>query len=302
MTRPVLRTRRSSASPVARTRRGGRRAAHAAALMTATTLLVVAHPAAAAGRAPAGVTAAGTVEPTAAGGAAIPAAARARKQADPEAQRIAEAVLEAMGGREAWEATRYLGWTFFGGRRHVWDRWTGNLRIEVPASERGPETLILMNLNSRRGRAWRAGRELQGEELAEALEAGWRMWVNDSYWMFMPYKLLDPGVHLRYVGEGRLPDDRTADVLELTFDQVGVTPQNRYLVYVARDSGLVEQWSYFPTREDPEPRFTLPWEGWRRFGRILLSTSRGRGHDWQIHVWQELPDAVFTDPDATVPR
>ena len=124
-----------------------------------------------------------------------------------------------------------------------------------------------------------------------------RAWVNDAYGMVMPYKLLEPGVNPRYVGEYLMQGDRKADVLQLMFEGVGVTPQNRYLVYVARDSGLVEQWSYFPTRDATEPGFTRPWAGWQRFGNIMLATSKGGDFDWQIQVYDELPAAVFTDPD-----
>ncbi len=228
------------------------------------------------------------------GGGAVPI------QVDPEARAIAESVMDAMGGRDGWDSTRHIAWKFFGGRQHYWDKHTGNIRIEIPASDRGPEMLILMSLNSRSGRVWTSGEELIGTPLQEGLERGWRSWVNDSYWMFMPYKLLDPGVNLRHVGEDIMADDREADVLEMTFESVGVTPDNRYLVYVARDSGLVEQWSYFASRDQTEPGFTLPWENWTSFGSILLSTGRGRGEDWDIHVYDELPEALYGDPDYTL--
>lgn len=233
--------------------------------------------------------------------ASLSPVASAQAGADAEARAIAESVLQRMGGREAWDTTRYLGWKFMGGRQHYWDKWTGDIRIEIPAGQDrdGNPTvpvLILMNINNRTGRVWSDGVELTGDALQGGLERGWRTWVNDSYWMFMPYKLLDPGVNLKYVGEDLMADDRQADVLEMTFETVGVTPENRYLVYVAKDSGLVEQWSYFASRADSEPGFTLPWSGWQRFGRIMLATSKGRDVDWDIHVWDELPAALFTDP------
>lgn len=229
-------------------------------------------------------------------GAPAPAA-----QVEPEARRIAESVLEAMGGRDAWDGTRCLSWKFFGGRVHYWEKSSGDIRIEIPEDQdrqgqRTPAKLILMNLNTRQGRAWLDGVEVSGDQLAEELESGWRVWVNDSYWAFMPYKLLDPGVNLRYVGEQLMADDRSADVLEVTFEQVGVTPQNRYLVHVAKDSGLVEQWSYFPTRDAAEPGFTLPWAGWQRFGEIMIATDHGRGRNWDFRVYDEVPEGLFTDP------
>ncbi len=229
----------------------------------------------------------------------------ASQEVDPEGRAIAESAIEAMGGQAAWDGTRHLSWKFFGGRQHYWDKWSGDIRIEVPEGEdregnRRPATLTLMNIDTRKGRVWSDGEEVGGDQLVEMLEGGWRAWVNDSYWMFMPYKLLDPGVNLTYMGEDLMEDDRAADVLQLTFESVGVTPDNKYLIYVARDTGLVEQWSYFPTREASEPGFTRPWAGWERFGGIMLATNHGRGDDWQIAVYDELPAALYTDPDFSL--
>ncbi len=232
--------------------------------------------------------------------APVPAA---QTSSDPQARAIAESVMEQMGGHDAWNSTRYISWMFMGRRQHHWDKWTGDIRIATPAGQdrQGnprPATLVLMNINSREGRAWADGEEVaDAEELTQMLEGGWRAWVNDSYWMFMPYKLLDPGVNLRYVGEDIMEDDREADVLEMTFENVGVTPQNRYLIYVAKDSGLVEQWSYFPNRDAVEPGFTRPWAGWQLFGNIMLATSKGGSFDWEIQVYDKLPAAVFTEPN-----
>lgn len=211
---------------------------------------------------------------------------------DTQALRIAEGVLETLGGRDAWEGTRYVSWHFFGMRRHWWDRRTGDVRIEGELD--GDPVVILMNLDSRQGRVQRAGLEVT-EPVARAalLERGYAWWVNDSYWMFMPYKLRDPGVQLRYGGETRLEDGGPADLLVLTFDEVGLTPRNRYEVAVARDTGRVESWAYYADRDDPEPRFTSPWRGWQRFGGILLATDHGRGKDWAIAVPGSLPASVF---------
>lgn len=216
---------------------------------------------------------------------------------DPRAVEIARSVMETMGGRVAWDQTRFVSWNFFGRRTHYWDRATGDVRIEAPTRE-GDTYLILMNIHTRRGRAWKNGEPLEDpDELQQALNNGHEMWVNDSYWMFMPYKLLDPGVRLTYKGEGNLADGRPAVVLDLTFDAgVGYTPQNRYEVFVARDTGLVEQWAFFAEAANVEPNFVLPWGEWRRFGKIMLATAHGQEADWEIAVHDELPRSVFEDP------
>ncbi len=214
-----------------------------------------------------------------------------------EALEIADRVMDRLGGRAALDRTRFVTWKFFGRRFHVWDRHSGDIRVEGTDRESGETYLVLMNLDSKKGRAWREGAEVEGEALGTLLELGESAWINDSYWLFMPYKLKDTGVVLRYVGEGTMLDGGTADVLELTFREVGKTPENRYHVYVGRDSDLVEQWDFYTRAEDEEPRFRIPWRNWRQHGDILLSDDRGRGKHSDLAVFDELPSAVFTSPE-----
>jgi hypothetical protein len=64
-------------------------------------------------------------------------------------------------------------------------------------------------------------------------------------------------------------------------------------VFVARDTGLVEQWSFYADAEATEPGFTLPWSGWQPFGDIMLATGKGRDMDWAIVVGEEVPAWVL---------
>jgi len=218
---------------------------------------------------------------------------------DAKAIEIAQSVIERMGGWEAWDATRFVSWRFFGRRQHLWDRRNGLVRIEGKfrgANNSVDDLVIAMNVETKKGHVWNAGVEVADPaELARALDTGHRVWINDSYWMFMPYKLLDPGVTLKYGGERAMQDGRMSDVLVLTFDPtVGYTPENRYEVCVARDTGLVEQWSYFAKASDTEPGFTMPWHDWQRFGGILLARDHGEFQegaksDWDIAVLDTAP-------------
>ncbi|MDX1643241.1 MAG: hypothetical protein R3244_02665 [Thermoanaerobaculia bacterium] len=216
---------------------------------------------------------------------------------DERAVEIADAVMERLGGRRAWDETQVVRWNFFGRRLHYWDKQTGDVRVEGVDRETGEPYLILMNLHSGEGRAWRDGEEVTDPEaLEEMLDLGEAAWINDSYWMFMPYKLKDSGVTLRYVGSRPMQDGREAEVLELTFEGVGRTPENKYHVYVADDTGLVEQWDFYRHADDEEPAFQVPWHGWERYGEILLSDDRGESGHTDIAVYQEVPKTVFTDP------
>jgi hypothetical protein len=218
---------------------------------------------------------------------------------DPAAIEIADRVMAAMGGRDAWDGTRYLSWRFFDRRDHLWDRWTGDLRLEAE------DSVVLMNVGTREGRAWKNGQELAGTELAEALDGGYKAWVNDSYWLIMPYKLKDSGVTLTHVGAGQTEAGEVADILRLTFEDVGVTPQNKYHVWVARDTDLVEQWAFFPTADLEDPAFVTPWGNWQRYGEVLLSDDRGEGRFEtaisRVRVYDEVSPELFERPDAELP-
>jgi len=219
---------------------------------------------------------------------------------DARAIEVADATMQRMGGRRAWDETRFVTWNFFGRRFHVWDRHTGDIRVESIDAGSGAPQVALMNLLSGEGRVFVGGEEVvDPERRAELLEGAREAWINDGYWLFMPYKLKDSGVTLTWVGEDETQDGRPADVLQLTFHDVGVTPQNKYHVYVARDSGLVEQWDFYADRGDEQPRFTTPWHDWKPYGNILLSGDRGERKITQIAVLADVPRSVFDSPEPT---
>lgn len=224
--------------------------------------------------------------------------AQDKPPADPRAAQIAGEVMQALGGSSAWENTRYVAWRFFGRRMHYWDKWTGDVRIEADGK------LVLMNIHSKKGRAWEDGVEVtHADSLAPRLEKGFGWWTNDSYWVFMPFKLRDPGVQLRYLGERTMQDGRAADVLELTFSGVGLTPQNKYEVCVDKETHLVGEWTYYRNASDAEPAFTRPWKDWKRVGGLMLCGDHGGDPvDWELAVYDELPRSVFTSPEAVALR
>jgi hypothetical protein len=221
------------------------------------------------------------------------------------AKALAEQSLEAMGGRDGLAATRYFRFNFFGFRTHHWDSHSGDHRLEGKTRE-GESYVVLHNLNTRQGAAWLDGKELTGEKLDEWLKNAYGAWVNDTYWLLMPYKLLDPGVHLAYDGEETL-DGVVYDKLLLTFDQVGLTPGDRYWAYLNRETGLMDRWAYvLQDWEEGREATQWLWTDWDRYGRILLSSRRFNPADEReallsdLAVFDTLPEDVFTSPSPVV--
>jgi hypothetical protein len=210
---------------------------------------------------------------------------------DARAIQIADEVMTAMGGRKNWDNTHYLTWNFFGRRTHYWNKWTGSVRIESP----GDSAIYLVNINTLQGRVQRGGvEETNPDTLAILLQRAKEIWINDAYWLVMPFKLKDSGVTLKYTGSGTTEAGSPAEILQLTFKNVGVTPDNKYLVYVDKDSRRVTQWSYFGKAENHQPDFSTPWAGYKKYGKIWLSGSRGKKGLTDIAAPEELPDSFFT--------
>jgi hypothetical protein len=249
-------------------------------------------------------TAAAPASPAAPASTAAPAAPAAGTS-DPKAVAVAEATLAAMGGKAAWEGTHFLRFTFAGRRTHYWDKWTGRHRVEGKTKE-GASYVVLDNVNTRQGTAYVGGNPVEGENGSKLVEGSYGAWVNDTYWLLMPYKLEDPGVNLAYVGRQQI-DGKDYEEISLTFGQVGLTPGDHYWAWFDPDTRLMDRWAYLL---QSDPRDAAPtvwlWQGWHRFGKIMLAEHRVQPDGKKklelsdLLVAVAMPDAVFTSP-APVP-
>ncbi|GAB2784229.1 hypothetical protein GCM10027275_30460 [Rhabdobacter roseus] len=216
---------------------------------------------------------------------------------EPRAIILADEVMEAMGGRKNWDKTRYITWNFFGNRRLVWDKWQGDVRVDYLKTDQ----TVLLNLNTGKGRVMKDGQELtHADSIAKYVEQGKSAWINDAYWLVMPYKLKDSGVTLRYLGHEPTEDGAKAEKIQLTFEKVGNTPQNKYYVWVSPETHLVTQWAYFSEAGNEKPNFIMPWKSYKKYGKILLSGDRGQRQLTEIQVFDKLPTQVFNSFEKPV--
>lgn len=214
---------------------------------------------------------------------------------DPKAVAIADRVMQKMGGYDAWKDARYLAWSFFGNQYQIWDKSTGDFHWEK-------DSLVAnYNLQSKQGQVYSQGKDITATPAGQRVLADMLpTWINNSYWLVMPFKLKDSGVTLTLKGAGQTMDGAPADVLQMTFKDVGVTPENRYEVLVNRSTGLVDEWAYFKQASDPEPAFRRHWNEYARHGQLLLAAGRAEAAKParldNIAVAQTLPDGVMTSP------
>jgi hypothetical protein len=222
--------------------------------------------------------------------------------ADPatRAHGIADEVMLALGGKDAWNGTHFLRFDFAveaGGqkrppRSHTWDKWTGRYRLEGRTPE-GDPYVVLMNVNTKQGQAWKKGIALAGDDLQKMLEKAYGAWINDTYWLLMPFKMRDPGVNLEWTGETK-PDAGDEDKIVLTFGQVGLTPKDRYTVYVNRATHLVDRWDYVLQDGD---KGSFLWKDWRHVGRLMLSADRVSMPE-KVRIFFPVLDAPATVADS----
>ena len=212
---------------------------------------------------------------------------------DPAAIELADSIMKAMGGRKNWDQTRFISWNIFGNRNLVWDKHLDRVRIESLSDT----TIYLLDMKTMKGRVQIKGQELTiPDSLNKMLSNAKSIWINDSYWLVMPFKLKDSGVTLKYLGEDTLKSGGRCNVLELTFANVGDTPQNKYNVFVDLKDNLVKQWAYYNEASRDTANFVRPWDNYNLYGKILLSSDRSddRGPK-NVKVDEMLDDKLFLE-------
>jgi hypothetical protein len=221
---------------------------------------------------------------------------------DPKAQEIAHSMVAAMGGQDAWNAARFVRYDFrvnAGGktvadRAHLWDKHTGRYRLE------GGGQIVLFNTATQQGSVFKDGKKLEGAAATAAIKQAYGSFINDFYWLAMPWKWTDSGVHLRYLGK-RKNAGKDFDVVQLTFDHVGLTPGDRYEAFVSPQSHLMEHWDY--TLQSGN-KGSWDWEYTTTEGLKLASSHKSAdGKSINMgnpRILQSVDEAYFTEASRTL--
>ena len=191
----------------------------------------------------------------------------------PEAVALAEQSIQAMGGLDGWKQVKAVRFDFLvaregaepRGAKHLWDR-AGN-RDHVEGMRDGKPTVAWVNLTSKTGAAWQDGQKLEGDALKQAMEWAYGRWVNDTYWLIMPFKWLDNGVNLK-----KEADRDGFQVLHISFNQVGLTPGDQYWAFLNPKTHLMERWEYL--LQDEKEKAMFDWKEWGDYGPVKLSKSK----------------------------
>jgi hypothetical protein len=211
---------------------------------------------------------------------------------DAEALALALRVEDAVGGKENWDKVPIISFNFFGSRLWYWDKLHNRYRVEsekkkyrIAGTLDGKETLL-----------WLHGNQVTSPDSITKYKAlAYDDWINDTYWLILPFKLTDPNVHLTYLGVCQADSLSSATCLEITFNDVGVTPDNKYKIYIDNMSDLIIRWDYYENKNDTIPSLSSDWSDYKSYGSIKLAGGRGDRSLTGINVFDTLPEKIFTD-------
>jgi hypothetical protein len=241
--------------------------------------------------------------------AALPDAPPAGPLLHDAADSLAARIVEGAGGLAAWAALPALRFDFavasdtgeVSRRHHLWDRRTGRYRLEWTA---GDSLLVALFSVERvaddvpEGAVYLDGVPLDSAAARAYLGRSYGRFINDTYWLLAPLKVFDPGVR-----RGLAPDsaDAATDVLTLAFDDVGLTPGDRYWLRADRTTGRLVGWTY---ALESGGAGTYRWEDARELptpaGPLRLATRKAAPDGLRAILTPVAPaetdDAAFTDP------
>ena len=85
---------------------------------------------------------------------------------------------------------------------------------------------------------------------------------------------------------------------------MGLTPKDKYWIFVNRDNHLVDRWDYVLKGEKVPPT-TWEWKGWNKHGKMMYSSERVNAKENRkllmpvFDMPETVPDSVFTSPQPS---
>ncbi len=166
-----------------------------------------------------------------------------------QADQLARQMMAAVD-KEAWDTTRWIGWTFAGRNSYVWDKDRHLVLVKNGDHE------VRFNANTMHGKVAVADQEAEGAKVPKLIEKAWSDFCNDSFWLNPVVKAFDPGTKRSLV---TLKDGRKG--LKVQYTSGGVTPGDSY-VWVLDENNLPVAWKMW-VNIIPVGGIETSWEGWK---------------------------------------
>ena len=153
------------------------------------------------------------------------------------AEKLADEMLTAINASAFFKA-QGASWQFRD-HRYVWHKGLNRVRVQLD-----DELLIYIDLNRQQGWVLEDGqRPTDQEEEKDQVQEAIKLFNNDSFWAFAPFKIKDPGTQRAVVANQYLPRDQEEgkelanlklenEALLIYYQSGGTTPGDHYLWYL----------------------------------------------------------------------
>ncbi|NNF35690.1 MAG: hypothetical protein HKN68_16400 [Saprospiraceae bacterium] len=196
----------------------------------------------------------------------IKVASEDRPESNPssEADEMATQMLNTLG-KPAWDSLKLMSWSFIGQHHYVWNK-PDNI-----AEIRWDDIKVILNLNTLEARAWKNDEEVPQKEITKYRDAAWEYWCNDSFWLFAPFKVFDPGTTRSIVTEV----EHGKYGLLVSYESGGVTPGDAYLWHLDENYRPVgyKMW----VKIIPVGGIYVGWEDWVILGGGIQIAQQRKG-------------------------
>jgi hypothetical protein len=226
---------------------------------------------------------------------------------DPKAIAVADQLMAAVGGEANWVKAKQLQWTqviaqdgkVVNAFHHAWDRWNGRHQF-TRIDPDGKLGVTMHDLFSSTGSAVVNGQVQMKSDVANMIKEASTRFGFDAYPLTIPFKLKDPGVHLKFSEER--PEEGSAkgspmkyDVIQITFDQgVGPSPGDTYYLQVSKETHLPNILEYVAAGKSDDNRAGWLLDDWKEVGGLKFATRRTT----LGYTRPDAPKAPLTVPPA----
>ncbi len=238
------------------------------------------------------------------------------KGSDEKAIAVADEVQTALGGAVNWAKAKEIEWTqviIVDGEakdkcEHAWDRWGARHQF-IHYDTSGNEGRTSHDLFGDYAFGYKNKTEATRAELPALVEDANKRFAIDAYPLVLPFKLKDPGVHLKFSEER--PEEGTPkgspmkyDVIKITFDNgVGPTSGDTYYMVVDKATHLPTIVERVAAGKSDDTRSGYKLSDWKDVNGLKFATKRvtlGYGDEKGAQVVLKVPPGF--DSGVPVPK
>lgn len=190
----------------------------------------------------------------------------------PEALALAHKVQAFAGGPKSWKLVDGLLFTVGERRVLYWDRRAGRVRVENLGEPRARSRGRFIEVMVRDLEDKQDLLQVPPSRPPQPRVSCYQTFINDSFCLLLPFKLLDEGVQLSI--DPRDPEDaKGVQRLRLRFAKsAAISHRYSYVLHVESKSGRILQWDYY--RSSRARPVSHKFEDYQAVGPLNLSLSR----------------------------